>query len=357
MSQGILERVETKLDLLIELISKGGALPTATAETIGEASTVLQQPTSLAEKAATGSEDPYAGVDKDGVPWDARIHSKAKEPISATTGKWKRKKGITDILYTDVTAELQAAAYEEANCDIAGYQDDHGPYFWQDTATGVSNTVETRAEMDELLKIPTTQELTEAEFDALILEETPPSAPKAPAAPLAPKAPAAPLAPKSPAAPLAPKSPAAPLAPKSPAAPLAPKSPAAPGTSTVNPVKTQVLNMIKNLTDTHKAEPNDINQLMVEKTGFDTIGKVTDENLDDFLASLMGWHKSVRECGEMYDAMKVIADANGLTTDLDAGIDGVLEPHAADCFGLVHYSAIAGVRDQLAAYLVTWQEL
>jgi len=325
MSQGILERVETKLDLLIELISKGGALPTATAETIGEANTVLQQPTSLAEKAATGSEDPYAGVDKDGVPWDARIHSKAKEPRSATTGKWKRKKGIQDKLYTDVTAELQAAAEERA--DLIGSQ---GPFFWRDTATGVSNTVETRAEMDELLKIPTTQELTETEFDALILEETPASAPKAPAAPLAP------------------------LAPKAPAAPLAP---VAPGTSTVNPVKTQVLNMIKNLTDTHKAEPNDINQLMVETTGFDTIGKVTDEKLDGFLASLMEWHKSVRECGEMYDAMKVIADANGLTTDLDAGIDGVLEPHAADCFGLVHYSAIAGVRDQLAAYLVTWQEL
>lgn len=315
---GILERIETKLDTVIELLSDGK--PTL--------ADVTQQPTSLLEQAVadatteTGA-DPYAGVDADGVRWDKRIHSKAKEPIAATTGKWKRKKGITDKLYEDVMAELKAAEEEEEHADLIESQ---GPFFWMDTVTNVSNTCETRAEMDELLEIPTTKELTEAEFDALLAQDVP-SAPPAPKAPGAPQAPAA---------------------------PTAPQAPAAPGVSSV---KGEVLQLIKVLTDTHKVEPNDVNQLMAETTEFDTINKVPEDKLPAFKEELEAWKAAIEECNTAFEVMKGIAAPLNFTESLNDGVAGILEPHDADCVGLVHYSSISGVKDQFEAYLKTWQEL
>ena len=322
---GILERLETKMDKLIALIGNG-----TTAE-IGKAMDELATPPEAeftAEQAVAHKGnadenpmdivDPYAGTDKDGVTWDVRIHSKAKEPKSVTTGKWKRKKGIQDELYNTVTAELQAVASEPST---------EGPFFWQDTVTKVSNTCDTRAEMDELLAIPTTKELTQDEFDALL--EVPAVGPKAP---LAPKAPSAPVA-------------CVVDVPKAPSAPVA------------NPAKAEVLNLIQELTTTFRAEPNDITGLMVEVTTFDTIGKIADDKLIDLALALSKWHDAVADATNAVDGMILIAEPLGFTESLNEGIEGILEPHDADCVGLVHYSAIEGVNDQLQAYLKTWQEL
>lgn len=46
-------------------------------------------------------------LDKDGLPWDARIHSDAAEKLSAK-GVWKRKRGVSDELVAQVEAELRA---------------------------------------------------------------------------------------------------------------------------------------------------------------------------------------------------------------------------------------------------------
>lgn len=46
-------------------------------------------------------------LDKDGLPWDARIHSDAAEKLSAK-GVWKRKRNVSDELVAEVEAELRA---------------------------------------------------------------------------------------------------------------------------------------------------------------------------------------------------------------------------------------------------------
>lgn len=45
-----------------------------------------------------------SAVDVTGCPWDARIHSSTKSKCQ--DGTWKRKKGISDVLYHQVMAEL-----------------------------------------------------------------------------------------------------------------------------------------------------------------------------------------------------------------------------------------------------------
>jgi len=322
---GILERIETKLDQLIAVLADGVTLPTATAELLdaGQAVPVdTRCPAQIDQDQADAEEstDPYAGVDKDGVAWDARIHSKAKEPKSETTGKWKKRKGLKDGVYDKIMAELKATAEERSDLTA------NGPFFWVDTVTNVSNTCDTRAEMDQLLTVPTTKEISEAEFDALLLTEAPATGPKAPLAPKAPSAPAAPVA-------------------KAPAAPVA------------NPVKAEVLGLIKDLTVELKVEPNDITMLMKEVAGFDTINKIDDDMLVLFRDALVGWHDTVADATNAVNAMNAIAEPLGFTENLNEGIEGILEPHDADCVGIVHYSAIAGVNDQLQAYLKTWQEL
>jgi hypothetical protein len=331
---GILERLETKMDKLIELIGKG------TSAEIGKAMDDLTSPEVTAQAGehvapitvqegqtveVTVSNDPYAGVDKDGVEWDARIHSKAKEPKSVTTGKWKRKKGISDDLYNNTMAELKASATNFADAHVPVTATTEGPFFWMDTATKVSNTCDTRAEMDEVLQIPTTKELTQDEFDALL--EVPAVGPKVPNVPNVPNVP------------------------KAPTAPIAPPAPVE------SSVKSVVLGLIKDLTTEYRVEPNDITALMVEVTAFDTIGKIEDSAMVKLRDALTTWHDTVADATNAVTGMTTIAEPLGFTADLNAGIEGILEPHDADCVGLVHYSAIAGVNDQLQAYLKTWQEL
>jgi len=47
------------------------------------------------------------GVDKDGLPWDARIHSSSK--AKNADGSWRVKRGLTDTLKAQVEAELKSS--------------------------------------------------------------------------------------------------------------------------------------------------------------------------------------------------------------------------------------------------------
>ena len=102
-----LRRLEDKLD---ELLNRSVISSSVEVALTSEESTLIDSRPLPIVVEETISTDPYAGVDKDGVIWDIRIHSKAKEPKSVTTGKWKRKKGITDELYECVTVELKSSA-------------------------------------------------------------------------------------------------------------------------------------------------------------------------------------------------------------------------------------------------------
>lgn len=271
--------------------------------------------------------DPYAGVDADGVVWDARIHSKAKEPKSTTTGKWKRRKGIKDELYDEVLAELKernSQMDEVLTADLPSSV--NGPFFWKDSVTGVSNTCDDADEFAKILAIPTSVELTREEFDAL-LEDVP----------------AAPIA-----------------VPKAPKAPKAPGVPTATGAAVVTgaaSVKPDVLMLIKELTVDLSAESNDIDQLMAETfDGVDTIAKLTEAQLIEFQPLLEQWIADIMACTNAEVKMRAIA-GEVHKASLDEGIQSILGPHAADCFGLVHYSAIEGVLGQMTEYLKSWEAM
>jgi hypothetical protein len=333
MSQGILERIETKLDLLIAKMGNQSVIsfdPTkgsdATTDDLisGKIHSVVD--TELLGKgfdAPTVSDDPYAGVDEDGVRWDERIHSKAAEPKAKTgtkKGCWKRRKGITDDLYESVLAELQQQTGELSQEEISAVI--KGPFFWKDSVTGVFNTVETRAEMDKLLTIPSTKELTRAEFDALVTGESKPKVPGVPQVPGVPKVPGVPQVPKAPVE-------------------LA--------------AKPAVLMLIKELSDKYDIEPKDADQLMVEITGIDTVAKLDETQLNDFKSELDAWKLSLEKSQECISAINEIA--KGINQE-QAAIDGVLsilEPHDAEQIGHVHYSGISGVSETLAEYLKNWQ--
>lgn len=47
-------------------------------------------------------------VDRDGLPWDARIHASSK--VKNADGKWRVKRGVDDALIAQVTAELRQVA-------------------------------------------------------------------------------------------------------------------------------------------------------------------------------------------------------------------------------------------------------
>lgn len=65
---------------------------------------------SEATNSTVATTTPVNGVelDKDGVPWDARIHSSTK--AKTTKDVWKRRKGVTDLEFAQITEELKAAA-------------------------------------------------------------------------------------------------------------------------------------------------------------------------------------------------------------------------------------------------------
>lgn len=56
-------------------------------------------------------------LDKDGVPWDQRIHANSQD--QTTNGKWRKRRNVDEELYKTVTAELQAKYKTAAPVDVA----------------------------------------------------------------------------------------------------------------------------------------------------------------------------------------------------------------------------------------------
>jgi hypothetical protein len=327
---GILERLENKMDTLIELLQSKQAAPLLgeERELVGKKAPLFIPPTAdkkawvsdpNPEKKADVEEGPvdlYAGVDKQDLTWDERINSKAAQPMNQTNGKWKVKRGLAEGYYDQIIAE-KLAELESSNADIAGFQDAtddiSSTYFWMDSVTRVAGIAEDQEEMDLLLAIPTTVRLSKADYDAF----TQPVTKKAPAAPR--------------------------------------KAPAAPNLS-ADPEKTTVLGYIKELTD-FKCEQNDITELMVDTTGYDTISKVQPAEMLVFRDALGVWIDHLVEANKCIEAMQIIADANGFLNEFNEGLESIFEPQDVDCVGLIHFTEIEGVLGQLTAYLVTWQAL
>lgn len=71
-------------------------------------------PTVTAAGAAVGlpvndAEVPAAEVDKTGLPWDERIHSSGANKLNAD-GTWRKRRGVNEIDYKRIEAELRGAA-------------------------------------------------------------------------------------------------------------------------------------------------------------------------------------------------------------------------------------------------------
>lgn len=71
------------------------------------ASTPLTAPTAAATSgdATTGQTADAASLDKDGVPWDSRIHSSSRK-VNAD-GRWAKRKGVQPLEHQQITQELQ----------------------------------------------------------------------------------------------------------------------------------------------------------------------------------------------------------------------------------------------------------
>lgn len=99
--------------------STADAAPSATAPTVTPPATGPQEPANPTN--AANAAPPVAGaqtgaptvnpadveVDKHGLPWDARIHSRTK--AKNADGSWRAKRGVQDILVKKVEAELRTA--------------------------------------------------------------------------------------------------------------------------------------------------------------------------------------------------------------------------------------------------------
>jgi hypothetical protein len=121
-----------------------------------------------AAPAATGS---GVAVDKDGLPWDSRIHSDAAEKL-AKTGYWKTKKNLPDGYKLQIEAELKAVmAAGKPNADSA-------------TAPGTFTATQTSA------PAPTAPAVSGQQTDPNAPATTTTAAAVAPPAPSAPAAPA-----------------------------------------------------------------------------------------------------------------------------------------------------------------------
>lgn len=98
--------LEEDLDAAQKQAAEEAAQAQAKAEAEAKAKAAAQQQQAPQTPAAGGDTPPANDVDKDGVPWDARIHSAGKTKVKA--GTWKLKKGVDKALVEQVTAELLA---------------------------------------------------------------------------------------------------------------------------------------------------------------------------------------------------------------------------------------------------------
>lgn len=85
--------------------------PAAPAPTPPTAPAAPSAPAAPASEQAAPTMTADTTIDKDGLPWDARIHSNAAEKMSAN-GKWKRRKNISDEQWVKVRAEYGVGTSE-----------------------------------------------------------------------------------------------------------------------------------------------------------------------------------------------------------------------------------------------------
>lgn len=123
MSQGIFEQLlaaQLQTNVLLEEICRGmGKTPTVTLEQTVDAVVEQASTTPTEVKADVSAPEVETGVvlDKDGVPWDERIHSSNKKQTAKNL--WQKKKGVDAAYHAEITAQLKngrelAAAQTEA---------------------------------------------------------------------------------------------------------------------------------------------------------------------------------------------------------------------------------------------------
>jgi hypothetical protein len=81
--------------------------PGPTAQDLGRPLTAAEAPAALFGVANVPPPPPAGSVelDKNGLPWDARIHAESKAKIA--DGSWRRKRGVEDTLVAQVEGELR----------------------------------------------------------------------------------------------------------------------------------------------------------------------------------------------------------------------------------------------------------
>lgn len=107
---GVLEQLlaeQQKTNLLLEEMCRAlGKTPTVTLESTA---TVAEEAVSSTEVETTDDAsvaEVETELDKDGVPWDERIHSSNGKKTSK--GVWMKKRGVSDAEHAKITAELKA---------------------------------------------------------------------------------------------------------------------------------------------------------------------------------------------------------------------------------------------------------
>ncbi|MBQ4838810.1 hypothetical protein [Pseudoalteromonas luteoviolacea] len=101
---GILENIESKLDRVIELL-EGDDLVTETTLPNIMKDAATADPVGFSQAVEQAKTSPSVEVDKNGIPWDERIHASTK--TQTDKGVWKKKRGVNDKLFNEVVAELK----------------------------------------------------------------------------------------------------------------------------------------------------------------------------------------------------------------------------------------------------------
>lgn len=113
---GLLEQLLARLDALNARLDKlENGQPTA----VGESTTIGERTNVVGTVEQTTTELPGEGVelDKNGIPWDERIHAGTKRKNA--DGTWSLKKGVDKELAAQIIAEYQSAAPSKPSAPAA----------------------------------------------------------------------------------------------------------------------------------------------------------------------------------------------------------------------------------------------
>ncbi len=105
--------LEPPVEVKQEIAKSEGFVPPAP-EPESDAAVVFAAPTP--EAVVTPTPEADTGLDKNGLPWDTRIHAGTKTKL--VTGEWKNKRGIDKDLLASVEAELKGAAPEPVDIQV-----------------------------------------------------------------------------------------------------------------------------------------------------------------------------------------------------------------------------------------------